>query len=85
MSPEERELLNRSVSLGEENNRMLHSMRRSMRMASFMRALYWILIIGSAVGAFYFIQPYTDEIMKVYNDARNNLGSLSTMLQSVKK
>ena len=85
MSPEERELLSRSVSLGEENNRMLHSMRRSMRMASFMRALYWILIIGSAVGAFYFIQPYTDEIMKVYNDARNNLGSLSTMLQSVKK
>ncbi|MCX6752125.1 MAG: hypothetical protein NTZ87_01335 [Candidatus Nomurabacteria bacterium] len=85
MSPEEKELLRRSLSLAEENNGMLHSMRRSMRMASIMRALYWIIIIGSAFGAYYYIQPYTDQIMKIYNEAQSNLGSLSTMLQNIKK
>jgi len=69
MSPEERELLNRSVSLAEDNNKMLHAMKRSMRMTSIMRALYWIFIIGSAVGAFYLLQPYIDQLKDVYSGA----------------
>ncbi|MFA6076846.1 MAG: hypothetical protein WC735_02100 [Candidatus Paceibacterota bacterium] len=69
MSPEERELLNRSVALAEENNKMLHSMRRSMRLASITRAIYWIFIIGSAVGAFYLLQPYVDQLKDVYGGA----------------
>jgi len=66
MSPEERELLNRSVSLAEDNNKMLRSMKRSMFWAHVTSALYWILIIGVSVGAFYFLQPYVDEIVKTY-------------------
>jgi hypothetical protein len=62
MSPEERELLNRSVVLAEENNQILHSMKRSQRWSSIARAVYWIFIIGSAVGAFYLLQPYVDQI-----------------------
>ena len=77
MSPEERELLNRSVSLAEDNNKMLRSMRRSMRWASVVRAIYWILIIGSAIGVFYFLQPYIDEVVKTY-------GSISASLKSFK-
>ena len=69
MSPEEKELLNKCVDLAEDNNKMLHSMRRSMRIASVMRALYWVLIIGSAFGAYYFIQPYLDQLIGVYNNA----------------
>ena len=85
MSPEERELLNRSVSLAEDNHKMLRSMRRSMHISSIVSVLYWVIIIGSAVGAYYFIQPYTDEIMKVYNEAKVNLGNFNTTLQNVKK
>jgi len=78
MSPEERELLNRSVSLAEENNKMLHSMKRSQRMASIMRAVYWIFIIGSAVGAYYFIQPYVDQIKDVYTGAGEALNNFKS-------
>ena len=77
MSPEERELLNKSVSLAEDNNRMLHSMKRSMFWAHVMNTLYWILIIGVSVGAFYFIQPYIDQVVKTY-------GSVSAMLRNFK-
>ena len=73
MSPEETVLLNKCVNLAEDNNKMLHSMRRSMRLASFVRALYWVLIIGSAFGAYYFIQPYLDQILSVYGGSTSGI------------
>ncbi len=85
MSPEEKELLIRSVSLGEENNEILRSMRRSQRWTSVVHALYWILIIGSAVGAYVYIQPYTDQIMDMYNTAKENLNSFNETFQGIKR
>ncbi|OGI68420.1 hypothetical protein A2738_00855 [Candidatus Nomurabacteria bacterium RIFCSPHIGHO2_01_FULL_42_15] len=76
MSPEERELLNKSVSLSEENNKILHSMKRSMRIASITRAVYWIFIIGSAIGAFYLLQPYVDQLKSIYAGASETLNNL---------
>jgi TRAP-type C4-dicarboxylate transport system permease small subunit len=73
MSPEEKELLKRSVSLGEENNKILRSMKRSQRISQFMSFLYWVLIIGSAAGVYYFIQPYVDQIKSVYGGASDIL------------
>ena len=62
MQPEDRELLKRTVELEEENNSMLRSIQRSMRLARFMSILYWVFIIGSAVGAYYLIQPYIEAL-----------------------
>ncbi len=84
MSPEEKELLNRAVELGEDNNKILHSMRRSQRIASFMRVVYWVFIIGSAVGAYYFIEPYVDGIVDAYGGAKSNIDSIGSMLKDVK-
>jgi len=66
MSPEEKELLKRSVDLAEDNHNMLRSMRRSMHISSILTLIYWIVIIGSAIGAYYLIQPYVDQIVKTY-------------------
>ena len=85
MTPEERELLNKSVELAEENNKMLHYMRSSMRWSSVARAVYWIFILGSAFGAYYLIQPYTNQIISVYKGAMNNLSSLNDKLQNINK
>ena len=78
MSPEERELLEKSVSLAEDNNKVLHSMRRSMRTAGIMRAIYWIFIIGSAVSAYYFLEPYIDQIKNAYSKAEETLNNLKS-------
>ena len=56
-----------------------------MRWASVARAIYWIFIIGSVVGAYYLIQPYIDQIASVYSGAKSNLDSFNTMLQNFKK
>ena len=77
MTPEERELLKRSVALAEENNHMLHSIRRSMRFQRIMSALYWVFIIGSAIGAYYILQPYLAKLMEVYSSAGNVFETLN--------
>ena len=73
MSPEERELLNKSVELAQENNQILHSIRRGMRLQRIMSMLYWIFIVGSAIGAYYILQPYLEQLMNVYGSASNVL------------
>jgi len=86
MSPEERELLQRCVELAEENNSMLHSMRHSMRLARIMSIAYWVVIIGSAVGALYLIQPYLDAMMGAYGGATgmgNSVDGIRDILNSL--
>ena len=78
MSPEEKELLNRCVILAEENNKILRAMKRSLLWSRIMNAIYWILIIGISIGAFYFLQPYVDKLMETY-------GSVTTELKSFQK
>ncbi|MFZ1020066.1 MAG: hypothetical protein WAN61_03735 [Minisyncoccia bacterium] len=75
MSPEERELLNRCVILAEENNRILRAVKHSMLWSRIMNAIYWVLIIGISVGAFYFLQPYMDQLMKTYDSVTTTLKS----------
>ncbi len=70
MTPEEKNLLQRTLELTEENNRMLKSMSRSMKLARVMSIIYWVFIIGSAVGAYYLIQPYIDAITGAYGGAK---------------
>ena len=57
-------------------------MKRSQRYATIMRVIYWILIIGSAYGAYYFIQPYVDQMVNVYSGAKGDLSNVSNIIQS---
>lgn len=75
MSPEEREMLEKAVALAEENNKMLHAMRRSMFWSRVMNTLYWIAIIGVSIGAFYFVQPYVEKVMKIYDSVNGVLNN----------
>ena len=73
MTPEEKELFKRSIVLSEQNNDILRSIRRSMRLSHFMSILYWVFIIGSLVGAYYFIEPYVNAIKGAYGGAQTSL------------
>lgn len=84
MTPEERELLRRSISLAEENNDILRSIRQSMRLARLMSLIYWMFIIGSAIGAYYYAQPYIQQFTGLYNSAQNDLSTFSSFLEKFK-
>jgi len=81
VDPESKKLLEETFALAQENNRMLQSMRRSMRLSRIMSFLYWAFIIGSAVGAYYFIQPYLEQLMGVYSGAGDMLNNFKQLSQ----
>jgi Trk-type K+ transport system membrane component len=69
MTPEERSLLERTYNLTEDNNKILRSMRRSQRVSTVIRSIYWLFIIGASLGAYYLVQPYIDTVFGAYKNA----------------
>ena len=71
--------------LVKENNKMLHRMRRSMALSSIIRSLYWIFVIGSAIGAYYYLQPFIDKAGGGLNtlfsgfEALQNVGDIDSL------
>ncbi|HRH26050.1 MAG TPA: hypothetical protein PLF31_01090 [Candidatus Paceibacterota bacterium] len=61
-----------------ENTRMVRSMYRAQKWGRIYRVIYWIVIIGLALGAFYFIQPYLQAVTSVYETVS---GRDSTILE----
>jgi hypothetical protein len=83
MTPEERELLTTSIKLAEENNKLLRGMRRSARFSSFLRAIYWLIILGTAFGTYYFVKPFIDPIVKGFNGMQQNIESVKDITNNL--
>ncbi|MBA3733402.1 hypothetical protein H0W91_03445 [Patescibacteria group bacterium] len=81
MTPEEKELLKKTAALAEESNSILRSIQRSMRLARIMTFIYWIFIIGSAIGAYYLIQPYVDQIIHLYGGAKTGITNFNSFFK----
>ena len=67
MDPESKKLLDDTFLLVKDNNIMLHKIRRGQKWASIMRIVYWLIIIGASIEAFYYLQPYVEKLMTLYN------------------
>ncbi len=83
MTPEERELLRRSIALSEENNDILRGIQRSMRLSRLLSLVYWLFIIGSAVGAYYLVQPYIQAVTSAYGGASSNINDIISNFQGL--
>ena len=55
-----------------------------MRLARFMTFIYWIFIIGTALGAYYLVQPYLEQAMKTYGVAESRLNEFNNTVNSLK-
>lgn len=84
MTPEERELLNKALRLSEENNRLLRNMRRSARLSSFLRLVYWCFIIIVAFYAYInIIEPIIKPMISGYNEIQKNLKTISNATSKI--
>ena len=84
MDSESQKLAQDTFALAQENNKMLHSIRRGQRITAFMSFLYWVIVIGVAVGSFYYIQPYVDKIQKFVQDSGVTLDQLKSFGNKLK-
>jgi hypothetical protein len=67
LEPEEEKLLEETYKIEKENNRMLHTLYRSMWWERVFRIFYWTVIIVLMFGSYYFAQPYIEKLMRTYN------------------
>lgn len=81
MQPEEREMLKKTLELAQENNKMLHSMRRYMFFGRIFRVIYWVVIIGAAIGAYYYIEPYLDNAINAYGNVKGDIRSVGDVFK----
>ncbi|KKP55986.1 MAG: hypothetical protein UR80_C0047G0005 [Parcubacteria group bacterium GW2011_GWB1_35_5] len=79
MNPEEKEILKKTLELSQENNNMLHSIRRGMFWGRVMRVIYWVVIIGVGIGVYYYIEPYLNGAIDAYGNVKGDLKSFSDL------
>ncbi len=69
--------------LTKENNKLLRKMRSSQKWASITRLLYWIVIIGVSIGAYYYVEPYLKQIINVYSQGVTTLDKVQNFSNSL--
>lgn len=84
MQSEEREMLKKTLELTQENNDLLRSIKRGMFWSKIIRIIYWVIIVGAAVGIFYYIQPYLDGAINAYSGIKSSLQGFGNLLNSAK-
>ena len=75
MEPESKKLLEQTYKLAEENNTMLKKIRHAQKIASFVRSVYWVIVIGLGIGAFYFVQPYFESLTGFFQDTSDSISN----------
>ncbi|KKQ77943.1 MAG: hypothetical protein A3A96_04180 [Candidatus Zambryskibacteria bacterium RIFCSPLOWO2_01_FULL_39_39] len=81
MQPEEREMLKKTLELAEDNNKMLSSIRRGMFWGRIMRVVYWVILVGAAIGVYYYIEPYIDSAVGAYGDVKGDLKNFGDLFK----
>jgi uncharacterized protein involved in cysteine biosynthesis len=76
MDPLLKQLLEENLKLSKENNVLLLKIRNVQRWAQITKILYWFVIIGVAIGAFYFIQPYLGGVLNIYSGGVSDISSI---------
>lgn len=67
MSPEDKKLLEESVVLSRQNNKMLKALQRGVWYSRIWTLLYWGLAAGFAYKAFALAQPYINQLLETYS------------------
>lgn len=68
MDEESKKLLEETFKLEQENNRILHKVRGVQKWATFWSGLSVLVIIGIALGSFYFLEPFLNKFINIWNN-----------------
>ena len=89
MDPESKQLLQKTLELAEENNKMLHKVRGVQKRQALWSAVKVLVIIAIAFGSFYYIEPFLNKAMDTFSKISGtktslNSDSLQQMLKTVR-
>ena len=67
MDPESKKKLDETFDLAKENNQLLHKIRGVQKWQAFWSILKIVIVIGVALGVAYYIEPYFNKAVNVFN------------------
>lgn len=62
--------------LAEDNNRMLRRLYHGLWWSRLWSLVYWLIVIGFALGAFYFLQPYLQKLQQAYSGLQSEVNTV---------
>jgi len=62
--------------IAERNHEMLKSIESTMFWRRVFTIIYWVLILGVAIGLFYFLDPYIDRLFDAYSQLVDQFNSI---------
>lgn len=73
-----------------ENRKMIKALHTAYRINSVISIVKWIVIIGVTIGAFVYIQPYLESMLKLYGSINSATGGVENnggidILKALKK
>lgn len=78
----------------EKNTEVLTRIRRVQKNTQLFKAFYWTIILLATFGAFYYIQPYLNQILETYSGLQDSqqqiknsfseFGSINSILNQLK-
>ena len=84
MNPEEKQMLEETLELSQENNKMLKHIRRSQKMAAVMRIFYWVLVLVISYGAYTFAEPYVNQMINIFQSSQTELNNIRNLGNKLK-
>ncbi len=76
MEEDLKKILEENLEISRQSLKILRGIRRSNRINAVFKVFYWLVIIGSMVGAYYYLQPYIKiavTYFQILPDALKNL------------
>ena len=68
MDSESKKLLEETLVLARENNSILHKVRSVQKWSTYWQTLKILLIVGIGFGAFYFLEPFVNKFINIWNN-----------------
>jgi uncharacterized membrane protein len=78
-----KEMLEKILALTEENNKILRKMRRAVLWGRIVSFLYWAVIIGLSIGAYVYVQPYLESMLKVFGTGKEAIANIENLSKNL--
>ena len=75
MSPEEKELLRRSLTLAEENNKILLKVERSLKWQAIWSVIKILIVVVPLILGYVFFQPYFGSMFNTYKEVQGMINN----------
>ncbi|HEY4499479.1 MAG TPA: hypothetical protein VJH94_05495 [Candidatus Paceibacterota bacterium] len=74
MDNEDKSILREILEVTRQNEQKINKLYRGLWMSRIWSIVYWVVVIGVAIGAFYFLQPYFDLLKKAVQEFHDKVG-----------